>query len=71
MTVAPATDGRKPVELPGVAQVKNRFEVMKTAARQKLESAGLDPDNLPDYKADNQAFKEAELHGQCTAPSFF
>ena len=72
MIVAPAIDGSKPVELPGLAQVKNGFEAMKTAARQELESVGLDPDHLPvqkgsqfiDYHAVNQAFKEAGKQGK-------
>lgn len=72
MIVAPAKDGDKPVALPGLAQVKNGFEAMKIAARQELESVGLDPDHLPvqkgsqfiDYHAVNQAFKEAGKQGK-------
>ncbi len=64
LIVAPAEIGVKPVNLPEIDAVKQGFEAMKDAARQELESVGLDPDNLPDYKQVNETFKKAGKHGK-------
>ena len=37
---------------------------MKNAARKELESVGLDPDHLPDYREVNQAFETAGVQGK-------
>ena len=64
LIVAPAEVGVKPVHLPEIDTVKQGFEAMKDAARRELESVGLDPDNLPDYKQVNEAFKKAGKQGK-------
>ena len=62
--VAPAEKEPKPVPIPGIEQVKQGFEAMKQAAVQELQSVGLDPNDLPDYKKVNQAFETAGIQGK-------
>ena len=64
LLVAPAEAEVKPAHLPGIDQVKQGFEAMKNAARKELESVGLDPDHLPDYREVNQAFETAGVQGK-------
>lgn len=62
--VAPAEKEPKPVPIPGVDKVKQGFEAMKQAAVQELQSVGLDPDHLPDYKEVNRTFEQAGIQGK-------
>ena len=64
LIVAPPEDRFKPVPLPGLDKVKSGFVAMKDAARKELESVGLDPDNLPDYKDVNRTFIQAGKQGK-------
>ena len=64
LLVASAEAEVKPAHLPGIDQVKQGFEAMKNAARKELESVGLDPDHLPDYREVNQAFETAGVQGK-------
>lgn len=63
---APPLQGRAiPVhDIPEIGKVKTGFDAMKDAARMELESAGLDPDNLPDYKEVNRAFEQTGRQGK-------
>ncbi|MBO7329272.1 MAG: hypothetical protein J6W00_10940 [Lentisphaeria bacterium] len=64
LIVAPAESSIKSVSLHGAAQVRSGFEAMKSAARKELEEVGLNPDDLPDYKAVNEAFAKAGKQGK-------
>ena len=64
MVVAPFENKPKPIALPGINQVRQGFEAMKEAVRLELQSVGLDPDDLPDYKEVNQAFTNAGKQGK-------
>ena len=64
LIVAPAESSIKSVSLHGAAQVRSGFEAMKSAARKELKEVGLNPDDLPDYKAVNEAFAKAGKQGK-------
>lgn len=66
MITAPPLQGRAiPVhDIPEIGKVKAGFDAMKDAARIELESAGLDPDNLPDYETVNKVFGESGRQGK-------
>ena len=64
MIVAPAEAVPKPVPIPGIDKVKQGFEAMKQAAVQELQSVGLDPNDLPDYKEVNRTFEQGGIQGK-------
>lgn len=64
LITAPATTGEAAAPLPNLNQVHQGFSAMRNAAVNELRSVGLDPANLPDYKAVNQAFSAAGRQGK-------
>lgn len=65
VTVAPPTKGLPSHPMDGEGEAATALEAMERAARAELESAGLDPDNLPDDETVKKAFKSipAEILG--------
>ena len=64
LITAPPTAGIPPAPLPNLNQVKQGFDAMKNEVWSKIQSVGLNPNNLPDYKTVNQAFKNAGKQGK-------
>ena len=64
MIVAPPEKGLPRAKLPGERQVKICFEAMKKTAQKELESVGIDPEHLPDYKEVNKIFNENQKNGK-------
>ena len=64
LIAAPPTTGEAPAPLPNLNQVHHGFFAMRDASVNELRSVGLDPANLPDYKAVNQAFSAAGKQGK-------
>lgn len=56
--VAPQTEGLPLHRIEGEDEVRQKFEAMEKTAREELQSVGLDPDNLPDYKEVNRSFSK-------------
>lgn len=61
---APPLQGINPSPLPAISKVKAGFDAMKNAAHQELINVGLNPNNLPDYQAVNQAFAKVGRQGK-------
>ena len=64
MITAPPTRNLPVQTLPEIDAVKSGFDAMKESARKEIKSAGLDPDNLPDYETVNKVFGESGRQGK-------
>lgn len=64
MITAPPTKNLPVQTLPEIDAVKSGFDAMKESAREEIKSAGLDPDNLPDYETVNKVFGESGRQGK-------